>query len=275
MAILMERDIDVSDEIDTLFKRYNKQPIDSDVGVIILKQHYNTCGGKEKSYDIKIWGKSILEWVKLAFDTCPIMEIDYREGVDVLNIIKPYLSDKKYTAVFFADTPLFRRETFLNILDYVQTKRLNVCKLERGYIFVTDYLRNVDKIYSTVYPGVSDPQEFMVAKDMQSIENISKVLKERILNYHIQQGVRFVDKSSVNIDADVVIGEGVVVHSNNTIEGASIIGDDVVLYTGNIIVNSRIGEDCVLKYSVIEESDINAGTEIPPFSHIQKGIVKR
>ena len=275
MAILMERDIDVSNEIDTLFRRYNKQPIDSDVGVIILKQQYIGCGGKEKSYDIKIWGKTVLEWVKLAFDTCPIMELDYREGVDVLNVIKPYLSDKKYTAVFFADTPLFRRETFINILDYVQTKRLNVCKLERGYIFVTDYLRSVDKIYSTVYPAAIDKQEFEIAKDMRSIESISKVLKDRILNFHIEQGVQFLDKSSVSIDADVVIGEGVVIHANNTIEGQSVIGDNVVLYTGNIIVNSKIANDSVLKYSVIEDSEINAGTEVPPFSHIQKGIVKR
>lgn len=274
MAILMERDIDIGNEVDTFFKRYNKQPIDNDVGVIILKPQNDNIG-KEKSYNIKIWGKSVIEWVKLAFDTCPIMELDYIEGADVLNIIKPYLSDKKYTAVFFADTPLFKRETFLNILDYVQTKRFNVCKLERGYIFVTEYLRNVDKIYSSVYPGMVDKQEFMIAKDMKSIGCISKVLKERIIDYHIQQGVRFVDNANVNIDADVVIGEGVVIYSNNTIEGASVIGDNVVLYTGNIIVDSNIQNDCVLKYCVIEESEINEGTEVPPFSHIQKGVVKR
>ena len=76
MAILMERDIDIGNEVDTFFKRYNKQPINNDVGVIILKPQNDNIG-KEKSYNIKIWGKSVIEWVKLAFDTCPIMELDY------------------------------------------------------------------------------------------------------------------------------------------------------------------------------------------------------
>lgn len=275
MAILMNRDIDIQNEVDAVFKRYAKLPIDNDVGVIILKQHHPECGCRDKSYDIKIWGKTIKDWVELAFDTCPIMELDYREGVDVLNIVKPYLSDKKYTAVFFADTPLFRRETFLNVLDYVQTKRLNVCKLERGYVFVTDYLRNVDKIYSTVYPNMVDSQEFWIAKDLLSIEKISKVLRDRIVDFHSEQGVQFVDKSSVNIDADVVIGDNVTIHANNTIQGNSIISDDVVLYTGNIIVDSKIGDGCVLRYSVIEGSDVPDDSEVPPFSHIDKGIVKR
>ncbi|MBR7091051.1 MAG: hypothetical protein IKC79_01200 [Clostridia bacterium] len=275
MAILMEREINMENEVDALFRHYNKQPIDNDVGVILLRQHHDAFGSKEKSWDTAIWGKTVKQWVEMAFDTCPIMELDYREGVDVLNIVKPYLSDKKYTAVFWADTPLFRRETFLSILDYVQTKRLNVCKLERGYIFVTEYLRNVDKVYSTVYPNMVSEQEFRIAKDMKSMEEIGEVLKKRILDFHVQQGVHFVDKASVNIDADVVIGEGVVVHGNNTIEGASIIADNVVLYTGNIITDSKIGEGCVLKYSVIEDSDIPAGTEVLPFSYIQKGVVKR
>ena len=275
MALILEKENDLAIDIDTLWQRVTKEPIDNDVGVIILKQHHLGFNTTTPSFDLKLWGKSVKQWVCLAFDKCPIMEINYNEGADILQTIRPYLSDKKYTAVFYADTPLFQRKTFLSVLDYVQTKRLNVCKLERGYIFVTDYIRTAERLYSTTYPNLVDKDEFLIARNMDTLEQISQMLKARIIDYHLRQGVQIIDRGSVSIDADVVIGNDVIIYPNNTIEGASVILDGVVLYTGNVIVDSKIGQNSTLRNSVIIKSDIAKGSELTPFSVVDNGIVKK
>lgn len=279
MEILsMEQEVRTSrdnwDEIDRFFAR-EKEPVDNDVAVIVLKVAYSTFSNNKKSYEYKIWGKSLVEWVNLAFDKCPILEIEIRDGVDILNVIKPYLSDKKYTAVFYADTPLLQRKTFLSIVDYAKNKRMNVCRLERGFVFVTEYLRTAEKLYSTMVPNLDFGNEFMIVKDMDSLSKASEILKKRILEYHLQNGVEIVDINWTSIDADVVIGDNVTIYPNNILQGKTVVGDNVILQTGNTIINSHIGNGCVLCNSVVDKSKIKDKTNLVPFSYVLEGNIKK
>ena len=279
MAILsMEEEITTKEqswvELDNIFAR-TREPLDSDVAVIILKIHHPAFLGSRKSFDYSLWGKTLTEWVSLAFDTCPILELEITQASDILYTIKPYLSDKKYTAVFYADTPLLQRKNFLNIIDYVKTKRLNVCKLERGYVFVTDYLRTAEKIYSSTTANLDFKDDFLLVCDMDSLSKASAILKNRILKYHLEHGVQILDTNWTSIDADVVIGENVTIYPQNILQGKTIIGDNVVLQAGNTLINSQIGNNCQIMQSVIDRSKIRDGSIIEPFSYIKNGEVRK
>ena len=279
MAILsMEQEVTTKEdswvELDNIFAR-TREPLDSDVAVIILKIHHPAFLGKRKSFDYSLWGKTLTEWVSLAFDTCPILELETTASSDILYTIKPYLSDKKYTAVFYADTPLLQRKNFLNIIDYVKTKRMNVCKLERGYVFVTDYLRTAEKLYSSTSANLDFKDDFLLVCDMDSLSRASTILKDRILKYHLERGVQILDTNWTSIDADVIIGENVTIYPENILQGKTIIGDNVVLQAGNTIKNSQIGNNCEIMHSVIDKSKIRDGSKIEPFSYIYQGEVKK
>ena len=279
MAILsMEQEITTKEdswvELDNIFAR-TREPLDSDVAVIILKIHHPAFLGNRKSFDYSLWGKTLTEWVSLAFDTCPILELETTASSDILYTIKPYLSDKKYTAVFYADTPLLQRKNFLNIIDYVKTKRMNVCKLERGYVFVTDYLRTAEKLYSSTSANLDFKDDFLLVCDMDSLSRASTILKDRILKYHLEHGVQILDTNWTSIDADVIIGENVTIYPENILQGKTIIGDNVVLQAGNTIINSQIGDNCKIIHSVIDRSKIRDGSKIEPFSYIYQGEVKK
>ncbi len=261
-------------DFDTIFN-HAREPLDSDVGVILLKQHYDTFGNETRSYDYKVWGKSIKEWVALAFDACPILELEFSEDDDLLQTIQPYLSDKKYTAVFYADTPLFTRQDFLEILDYAKSKRMNVCRVERGYIFVTDYLRTAQKVYATATPALQYAEDFMIVKDMATLSQASATLKQRILTFHLNNGVQIIDTNWTSIDADVVIGSGAVIYPNNILMGNTEIESGVILQVGNTITDSYISSGCVLKNSIIENSKIRNNTTLGPFAYISNGETKR
>ncbi|MBQ7602716.1 MAG: hypothetical protein IJU58_01015 [Clostridia bacterium] len=273
MALIVEQDID--NDIETLWQRVVKEPVDSDVDVILLRVHHPECGLARNSYDISILGKTIKEWVKLAFDKCNVLELSYTEGDDILQFVKPYVGHKKYTAVFYADTPLFSRKTFLSIIDYVKTKGLNVCKVQRGYVFDTEYVINAQRIFASTTPGLGDADDFFVANSMQAINNIAKILRSRIIDYYIRKGVQFLDKERVYIDADVAIGDNVVIYPGNVLQGHTEIQDNVVLYPNNQIVDSKIGQNSTISYSVVRNSQISNDSEIGPFSFVDKGKIKK
>ena len=273
MAVIVESDVD--NDIETLWQRVVKEPVDSGVDVILLRVDYPECRQNKPSFEIEILGKTIKNWVKLAFDQCKVTELNFTQGTDILSFIRPYLGHKQYTAVFFSDTPLLQRKTFLSIIDYVKTKGLNVFKFERGYVFDTEYALQAQRIFAPQSSGPWDKNDFVVANSLEMVYNITNILRNRILAFYERQGVRFLDKSSVFIDADVSIGQNVVIGQNNILNGFTEIGDNVVLEAGNQIKNSKIGQNSVVSHSVIQNSQINPNSVIQPFSFIEKGIVKK
>ena len=249
------------------------QNLDNDVAVIILKVHNPAFATTARSYDIKIWGRTAPEWLSLAFDTCPITQVECGMEADILSVVKPHLTDKAYTAVFYADTPLITRKTFLSIMDYVKTKRMNVAKLKRGYVFVTDYVKNATNIYATqsIY---CDETDFVPMYNLSDLAVVTDVLHNRIIDFHRESGVLIVDAASTFIDADVVIGKNVTIYPNNTISGLSVLTDSITLNPGNIIINSKIDANSVLTASVVENSELKPNTVLAPFTHVLGGKVQ-
>lgn len=251
-----------------------RESIDSDVAVIVLKIHEPAFGSDKRSFEYRICGKTMTEWVCMACAECPIFEIETTADRDLLDTIRPHLSDKKYTAVLYADTPLLERKTFLGILDYVKQKRMNVCKLDRGYIFVTEYLRTAERIYSSINANLDIKDDFLRVFDMDTFAHAQQVLKNRVLAFHLAHGVEILDMASTNIDADVMIAQNTVIYPNNTILGHSVIGENTLLFPSNTIINSQIGNNCKIYNSVIDRSKIRDNSSIEPFSFIQNGEIK-
>ena len=267
-------DIELFVSVESLIESLKRDPIDNDVDVIVLKIN-NPALFCEKSYDLEILGKSLTNWVKLAFDQCPITEVVCDMSADIISSIKPHLKNKKYTAVFYADTPLLQRRTFLNILDWVQTKKMNVCKLERGWVFVTDFIKNAEKIFTTTEAHDFGKEDFLTVFNLSNFELAGQILKDRIINFHQQNGVQILDRKTTFIDADVSIEKNAVIYPNNIISGSTIIEEGAKIESFCTIKNSRIGKNSVVSSSYIEKSDIKENSKIAPFSCIINGNKKR
>lgn len=271
-AVLTERRSDWK-EIDEIFG-LQQESIDGDVAVIVLKIHQPAFLSTKKSFDYRICGKTLTEWVCLAFADCPVLEIEAREDDDLLSTIKPHLSNKKYTAVFYADTPLLQRKTFLGIINYAKEKRMNVCKLERGYVFITEYLRSAERLYSSVGSNLDIGDDLIKVCDTDTLQYAQEVIKKRILSYHIERGVEILDMANTSIDADVVIGQNTVIYPNTTLLGRTAIGSNVMIYPNCTIFNSQIGNNCKIYNSVIQSSKIRDNSIIEPFCFIENGEIK-
>ena len=115
----------------------------------------------------------------------------------------------------------------------------------------------------------------MVVCDMDTLSKAQAILKRRIIDFHLKNGVQFIDATWTSVDADVIIGENTVIYPQNVLQGKTIIGDNVTLQVGNTIIDSSIGNGSNIMHSVIMNSKIRDNSKIEPFSYINKGIVKK
>ncbi len=246
---------------------------DSDVSVIILLAENNFFNTTKKYYDMKICGKTSLQWMQNAVgENVNIKKVACTQTADIVSNVKPYLGDKKYTAVLYADTPLLQRKTFLEIMAYVKHKNLSVCKLTRGYVFETEHLKQSEKVYAP-QTHYFEEEDFITNYNLKQLSLIEDVMRRRILNYHMKNGVRVIDPASTYVDADVTIAENVVIYPNNNISGECYIEANVTINPNNIIKDSYLLKGSVVTSSVISNSIVGKKSVVGPFADIYQNTV--
>lgn len=252
----------------TLTQIDNKSWIEQDVLVIILLNKNFDFKASRTPYDLNICGKKMWEWTALAVGDCEVKTTVCTEESNILTLIKPYLNNKKWTAVLYSDTPLLSGKTFVEIMEYVRAKQVNVLNLDRGYVFSTEYIKGVDSLLSFNVTHFGSSLDFMVVDSSQKLYDVTTVIKNRILDYHINNGILIEDKNSTVIDADVIIENGTIIKQNNCIYGLTYIGKNCVLEPNNVIKDSVISNNCVVKYSYIEQSRISENIIVGPFESV-------
>lgn len=264
-----ETKIEFEEEIGTLPLREKTKSSSHDVMVIILLEKNVNFKNFIKPYELPICGKKMWEWLLLATSGYKYKTTTCTDETDILSLIKPLLENQKYTAVLYSDTPLIKKSTFEEIMTFVESRDMNALCLTRGYVFNTQYIKNANNIQvgQTEY---FDEEDFMTAYDLKQLTFITDIMRNRILDFHMKNGVYIENPQSTFIDADVVIETGARILSNNALRGKTIIGKNCFIDCGNIIDNSIISEGCIVRQSYICESRISEFMTVGPFENIVK-----
>lgn len=214
---------------------------------------------------LKLCGKKMIDWVRLAGSSCQQIVVD--DGEDVFERIKDFQTDKKYIAIFYSDTPLLSKNLFYKIMNYFSSKNINYLKLARGYVAKAEFINSCPNLMQNSAVGFED-EGLSVADNAKTISQMNEILQHRILAFHQANGVIIYGKNTIFIDADAEIEAGVVIYPNNIIKGESIISSGTILESGNVIKNSIISSNCQIENSYIEKSKISQGKTIKAFSKI-------
>lgn len=219
------------------------------------------------SPNFDICGKKMIDWVALATSGCTQKIIEEPDEENLLQTIKDLSDGYNFVAVFYSDTPLLKKSTFLEIMDYFSKRRMNVLKLVRGYVFKTEYLQNAKMLLSTTIEEF-DKEDFTIVNSSKKASFAFKILNNRILNYHKERGVVFFGENTIFIDADVEIEEGCVIYPNNIIKGESYIGKNVILESGNYIFDTIVCDEAFVCQSYLEKSKVEKGKVVGPFAKL-------
>ncbi len=116
---------------------------------------------------------------------------------------------------------------------------------------------------------VKNPVEILGINDRVQLYQASEVIRKRILEYHMKDGVTIIDPNSTFIDDRVKIGMDTVIYPGTIIEGSTEIGEDCMIGPNSRIISSTIGSCVEIVNSIVVESVIGNNTSIGPFAYIR------
>lgn len=118
---------------------------------------------------------------------------------------------------------------------------------------------------------VEDASEVLGINTRVHLAEAEAILRRRINERWMLEGVTIVDPTTTYIDATVVIGADTTILPNTHLVGETIIGEGCLIGPNMWIEGAKVGDRCIIRDSVVEyatlEEDVNAG----PFAHLRKG----
>jgi bifunctional UDP-N-acetylglucosamine pyrophosphorylase/glucosamine-1-phosphate N-acetyltransferase len=97
------------------------------------------------------------------------------------------------------------------------------------------------------------------------------VMRRRILEQHMLNGVTVIDPDSTYVEADVEIGMDTVLQPNTFLRGNTTIGEECIIGPNSIITDTKIGNKCVVLAAVMEKAIVEDGVDMGPFARLRKG----
>ncbi|UTH13737.1 bifunctional UDP-N-acetylglucosamine diphosphorylase/glucosamine-1-phosphate N-acetyltransferase GlmU [Macrococcus equipercicus] len=116
-----------------------------------------------------------------------------------------------------------------------------------------------------------DFDETLGVNDRVYLAKAERLMRKRINDRHMMNGVTLIDPETTYIDADVVIGADTVVYPGTVLAGQTIIGEDVFISANCDIKDSTIGDRAQIKQSVVTASIIGEDTTVGPYAQLRPG----
>lgn len=140
----------------------------------------------------------------------------------------------------------------------------------QGEMYLTDIFEIIqskgEKISTFL---IDDVEEVYGINSKLQLSIAEEVLRKRINEYHMTNGVIMENPSNIFIEDSVKIGKDTEIRSGVRITGNTIIGEDCLIYGDTLIDNSTIDDNVIIKSSTIESSTIKSGTDIGPYAHLR------
>ena len=144
-------------------------------------------------------------------------------------------------------------------------------KNRAGEYYLTDIVRLMKGKVETV--PVTDSREILGINDRRQLAEAEHVMRNRILDALMVNGVTITDPATTFIDADVQIGRDTVVLPFSFITGESTIGQDCVIGPFAQIHDSIVGDSCRIERAHIDQSTLAQNVHVGPFSRLRPGSV--
>jgi bifunctional UDP-N-acetylglucosamine pyrophosphorylase/glucosamine-1-phosphate N-acetyltransferase len=106
--------------------------------------------------------------------------------------------------------------------------------------------------------------------DRVALARAEAILRNRLLERHMLNGVTIVDPATTYVHAGVEIAADVTILPNCYLYGSTRVAARALIGPGTTLSNAIVGEDSVVRSSVIEDSAIGARVSCGPFAHLRE-----
>jgi bifunctional UDP-N-acetylglucosamine pyrophosphorylase/glucosamine-1-phosphate N-acetyltransferase len=148
---------------------------------------------------------------------------------------------------------------------------------EQGEFYLTDVIarlargrRRVEAVH------VDDSLEVAGVNDRRQLAELETVLRARILDRLMEDGVTVLDPAATYVEADVAVGRDTVLYPGVRLEAGTVIGEGCLIGTGCQVGRATLGDGVTLKaYCVVEDAVVEADATVGPFARLRPRSVVR
>ncbi len=142
----------------------------------------------------------------------------------------------------------------------------------KGEYYLTDLVKMaVDARREVVSVSIDDPVEALGINTRADFAVAQAVMRQRVNEHWMLEGVTLVDAATTYIGPNVVIGPDTTIHPNTHLRGQTVIGAGCDIGPNAIIENCTLGDRCRVLASVLEDAVMEDDSDIGPFGHLRKG----
>ncbi|MGJ7923169.1 bifunctional UDP-N-acetylglucosamine diphosphorylase/glucosamine-1-phosphate N-acetyltransferase GlmU [Neobacillus sp. LXY-4] len=161
-------------------------------------------------------------------------------------------------------TYCFDNQALFNALEQVSNDNV------QGEYYLPDVIEILKKQGEIVTAFQTEEfEETLGVNDRVALSEAERIMKKRINETHMRNGVTLIDPLSTYIGPDVEIGQDTVIYPGTTISGKTVIGSECVIGPNSEIKDCQIGNETTIRQSVSHESSIGSRVNIGPFAHIR------
>jgi len=112
-------------------------------------------------------------------------------------------------------------------------------------------------------------EELMGVNSRVELSRAEDIMRKRINETHMVNGVTIIDTNTTYIEADVQIGNDTIVYPGAMLRGNTIIGSNCIVGMNSNITNSKIGDYTEIENSRIIDSIVGENTNIGPYAYLR------
>lgn len=188
-----------------------------------------------------------------------------RDGEEVLKIVEHKDCNEEELKVneMNAGMYCFDIKSLLSSLEELNNNNV------QGEYYLTDVIGILKSKGEKVGALLTDYEDTLGVNSRAQLAEAERVLRKRINQFHLGNGVTLIDPNTTYIGINAIIGKDTVIYPNNIIEGYTKIGEGCTILQNSRIKDSIIEDNVEIQASVILDSKIGKNTTVGPFAYIR------
>jgi bifunctional UDP-N-acetylglucosamine pyrophosphorylase/glucosamine-1-phosphate N-acetyltransferase len=143
----------------------------------------------------------------------------------------------------------------------------------QGELYLTDVLGIIGLRSRAVTYHLKNLEEANLVNDRSQLARAEEILRRRILDAHMRDGVTVRDPVSTHIEASVEIGRDTVILPGTFLRGSTKIGSDCVIGPSTDLLDTAVGEGALVEHSVGRGAEVGPRASVGPYAFLRPGTV--
>ncbi|MBS4750518.1 bifunctional UDP-N-acetylglucosamine diphosphorylase/glucosamine-1-phosphate N-acetyltransferase GlmU [Carnobacteriaceae bacterium zg-ZUI78] len=165
-------------------------------------------------------------------------------------------------------TYVFDNRALFEALEYVNNDNA------QGEYYLPDVLEILKNNQEIVTAYQMDSlEESLGVNDRVALQQANVLMRKRINEQHMRNGVTLIDANATYIDSDVQIGSDTIIEPNVYLKGKTVIGQNCFIGMNSELVDMTLENHITVKSSCLEKSYIHSFSDIGPMAHIRPNTI--